>query len=290
MQKEIHQQNSLWWDAFRRLKKDKLAVFCFIIISGYILLALLCLFDVAFPSYATSFDLFPNHPPNSQFLAGTDYLGRDVLARAAHGTLTSLTVGFWGTGIAIVIGTLLGSFAGYFGGWIDELIVWFYTTIDTIPYILLVSALSFVLGPSLFTLCVAIGITSWVSLCRIVRGEVIKHRDREYVQAAASLGASHFRRIFRHILPNIFHLILIKFSLGFVTTIKSEVILSFLGLGVEPGTPSWGVMINDSKQNLLAGYWWEITTATVFMFVLVLAFNLFNDSLRDALDPKLKNK
>lgn len=179
---------------------------------------------------------------------------------------------------------------GYFGGKIDDLIVWFYTTIDTIPYILLVVAFSLVMGPSLKTLCLAIGLTSWVGLCRVVRAEFMKHRDREYVQGAYALGASHLRRIFLHILPNITHLILINFSLGFVGAVKGEVILTYLGLGVEPGTPSWGTMINYATQELARGVWWGLFAATTFMFFLVLAFNLFNDALRDALDPKLKNK
>ncbi len=118
----------------------------------------------------------------------------------------------------------------------------------------------------------------------------MKHRSREYVQGATALGAGHARRIFLHILPNTFHLVLINFSLGFVSAIKAEVILSYLGLGVEPGTPSWGMMISDAKLELARGIWWSGTAATLFMFFMVLAFTLFNDALRDALDPKLKSR
>lgn len=283
-------QNSLWNDAFKRLRKNKTAMLCLIIIIGYVILALGSKFGLFFTDFNETNNAISYQAPNNAHLFGTDFMGRDVLARAAHGTLTSLTVGLWGTGLAVFIGTILGSLAGYFGKLVDEGIVWLYTTIDTIPYILLVSAFSLVLGPSLTTLCLAIGLTSWVALCRVVRAEFIKHREKEYVQAASSIGASHARRIFIHILPNVFHIILIQFSLGFVSTIKSEVILSFLGLGVEPGTPSWGVMINNAKQELARGVWWGLASATLLMFVLVLAFNLFNDALRDALDPKLKNK
>lgn len=283
-------RNSLWWDAYRRIKKDRVAVISFWIMVGYVLMAVFCGAGLIFTKFnQTSHDLAYQAPTWAHWF-GTDIFGRDVLARAAHGTLTSLTVGFFGAGLAVFIGTFFGSIAGYFGGKTDDLIVWFYTTIDTIPYILLVVAFSMVMGPSLKTLCIAIGLTSWVGLCRVVRAEFMKHRDREYVQGAFALGASNARRIFLHILPNVSHLILINFSLGFVGAVKGEVILSYLGLGVEPGTPSWGTMINYAKQELARGVWWGLLAATVFMFFLVLAFNLFNDSLRDALDPKLKNK
>jgi ABC-type dipeptide/oligopeptide/nickel transport system permease subunit len=281
---------SLWYDAYLRICKNRIAVVSFFVICFYLLITILAKAGIIFGNYNLVDNTMTYLPPSWDHWLGTDIFGRDVLARSIHGTYTSLTVGFAGTGLAMVIGTILGATSGYFGGKIDDLIVWFYTTVDTIPYILLVVAFSFVLGPSLQTLCLAIGLTAWVGHCRIIRAEYIKHRDLDYVQGAAALGASHARRIFLHILPNVFHLVLINFSLGFVGAIKSEVILSFLGLGVEAGTPSWGVMINDAKQELFRGVWWGLFGATVFMFFLVLAFNLFNDALRDALDPKLKNK
>ena len=281
--------NSLGADAIRRIKKDKVAMVAFAVIVIYVLMSLLCAVGLIFTNYADVNNALAYNAPSGDFWFGTDIFGRDVLARAAHGTITSLTVGAVGTGIAMCIGTLLGSLAGYFGGRVDDLITWFFTTVDTIPYILLVVAFSFIMGPSLKTLCIAIGLTFWVGHCRIVRGEFMKHRDSEYVHSATAIGASHMRRIF-HILPNISHLILINFSIGFVTAVKSEVILSYIGLGVEPGVPSWGVMINDARLELARGVWWNLTAAAVFMFFLVLSINLFNDALRDALDPKLKNK
>lgn len=282
--------NSLWADAIRRIKRDKVAVVCFFIIVGYLLMAALCAAGILFPNYATVDNAATYLAPSLEHIFGTDIFGRDVLSRAAHGSVTSLIVGFMGAGLSVLIGTALGALAGYFGGILDDIIVWFYSTVDTIPYILLLSAFAFLMGPSLGTICLAIGLTSWVGLCRLVRAEFMKHRDREYVQAAGAIGAGHLRRIFLHILPNVFHVILINFSLSFVSAVKSEVILSYLGLGVEPGTPSWGMMINDAKQELARGIWWNLTAATIFMFLLVLAFNLFNDALREALDPKLKNK
>jgi len=139
----------------------------------------------------------------------------------------------------------------------------------------------------LSSIYIALGVTSWISLCRVIRGEFIKHKSREYVVAAESLGASHFSRIFKHILPNVSHFVIIDFSINFMSAIKAEVILSFLGLGVQ-GQPSWGVMIDDSKLELSRGVWWQLGGATIAMFFVVLAFNLLGDSLRDALDPKIK--
>ncbi|MBX7232390.1 MAG: ABC transporter permease [Bdellovibrionales bacterium] len=281
---------SLWQDALHRLAKDKVAMVSFVVIVFYLILAALSKLGIIF----SNFDLVNNEiayqSPSWEHWLGTDLFGRDVLARAAHGTVTSLTVGFAGTGLSMVIGTVLGALAGYFGGKMDEAIVWFYTTIDTVPYILLVIAFSMVIGSGLNTICLVIGLTFWVNHCRVMRAEFMKHRDREYVQSAVSLGASHLRRIFIHILPNVSHLVLINFSLGVVTAIMSEVMLSYLGLGVEPGVPSWGMMISDAKLELSRQVWWGLAGATGFMFFLVLSLILFNDALRDALDPKLKNK
>lgn len=281
---------SLWLDAARRMRRNRVAVVSFAVIVFYLGLALLCATGVLFADHAVTNNDIAYQAPSSEHWFGTDIFGRDVLARAAHGTITSLIVGFFGSALAVLIGTLFGSTAGYFGGIIDELIVWFYTTVDTIPFILLIVSFSFVMGAGLNTMCLALGLTSWVGHCRIVRSEFMKHRERDYVQGAKALGAGHVRRIFLHILPNTFHLVLINFSLGFVSAIKAEVILSYLGLGVEPGTPSWGMMISDAKLELARGIWWSGTAATIFMFFMVLAFTLFNDALRDALDPKLKSR
>jgi peptide/nickel transport system permease protein len=284
------QKNSLWWDAYRRIKRDKVAVVSFWVIVAYVIAAILVKAGILFPNVAVS-------DPNMQYLPfswehpfGTDVLGRDVLARAVHGIATALSVGLIASGISLVVGIFLGSIAGYFGGKIDALIVWLFTTVDSIPFILLIPALIFVLGRGLINVYIAVGITSWVTLCRLIRGEFMKHKTRDYVLAAEVLGASHGRKIFRHILPNVTHLAFVQFGLGFVSAIKIEVILSYLGLGVDPSTPSWGIMIDDSKLELARPFWGNLVAATIFMFGLILAFNLFNDALRDSLDPKLKNK
>lgn len=281
--------SSLWSDAFARLKKDKLALLCLGIISFYALVAFLAWIGWIAADYTlTGPDSYAAPTKNHWF--GTDIFGRDVLLRTIQGTRIALSIGLVTSLIAIPIGVTLGAIAGYFGGWVDELIVWFYTTMDSIPDLLKIIALSFVLGRGLITVYIAIGFTTWVGLCRLIRGEFLKHKSRDYVQAASALGASHSRRMFVHILPNVFHIILINFSIRFVIGIKTEVILSYLGLGVEPGQPSWGVMIDDAKLELARGVWWQLAAATGAMFFLVLAFYIFTDSLRQVLDPKLRNK
>ncbi len=282
--------NSLWRDAYRRILANRIALASMVVIIVYVLMALLAQFGLIATDYNLTNTDLKWLSPSSEYLFGTDIFGRSVLHRAIHGSVIAVTVGFFAALIALFIGVTMGALAGYFGGWVDDSITWLYTTIDSIPYILLMASFQFALGQGLSNLFFALGLTSWVTLCRLVRAEFLKQKQKEYVESARSLGASHFRRIFLHILPNVMHLGLIQFGLIFVSAIKIEVILSFLGLGVEAGVPSWGIMINEAKQELNRGYWWNLGAATVFMFGLVLAVNLFNDALRDALDPKLKNK
>jgi ABC-type dipeptide/oligopeptide/nickel transport system permease subunit len=284
------QRNSLWWDAVRRLKRDKLAMVSLFVIVIYLLLALGAWTNILYPNVSLGNPNNQYQPFSLEHPFGTDVLGRDVLGRAVHGTATALSVGLIASGISLLIGVVLGAMAGYFGGKIDGLIVWLYTTIDSIPYILLIPSLTFALGRGLINVYIAVGVTSWVTLCRLIRGEFLKHKTRDYVLAAEALGAGHTRRMFKHILPNVTHLAFVQFGLGFVAAIKIEVILSYLGLGVDPSTPSWGIMIDDSKLELARPFWGNLIAATIFMFGLILSFNLFNEALRDALDPKLKNR
>jgi ABC-type dipeptide/oligopeptide/nickel transport system permease subunit len=279
----------LWEDAWICLKKNKLALVCLVIIIIYSLLALLTWSGLIASQYSTTGpDAYA--PPSGAHWFGTDIFGRDVLLRTLQGIRIAISIGLVTSLIAIPIGVTLGAMAGYFGGRIDEFVVWFYTTVDSIPDLLKIIALSFVLGRGLFSVYIAIGFTTWVNLCRLVRGEFLKHKTKDYVQAARALGASHSRRMFVHILPNVFHIILINFASRFILGIKTEVVLSYIGLGVEPGQPSWGVMIDDAKLELARGVWWQLAAATIAMFFLVLAFYILTDALREALDPKLKSK
>lgn len=280
---------SLWSDALRRLKKDRLAIACFWIILFYGVLALLAKFGwIATPwdkPVAAAYQ--PPSFSSLELILGTDLFGRSVFYKVIHGTRVAMSVGLVSSLISVPVGVALGAIAGYFGGWVDDFIVWFYTTLSSIPNIMLLIAITFILGKGLTAIYVALGVTAWVGLARVIRGEFIKHKSRDYVVAAESIGASHLSRIFNHILPNVSHFIIINLSIQFMSAIKSEVILSFLGLGVQ-GQPSWGVMIDDAKLELSRGVWWQLGGATFAMFLVVLAFNIFGDALRDALDPKIK--
>ncbi|MBA92680.1 MAG: peptide ABC transporter permease [Phyllobacteriaceae bacterium] len=286
----MSESKSLWKDAFERMIRQRIVLVSMAMIVLYLLLGLFVGLGLIGGSWDQAIGEGYQSPSfdSIRHWMGTDIFGRSVLLKMIHGIQTALIVGGIASLISVFIGLTLGAIAGYFGRWVDDLVVWFYTTFSSIPAIMFLIAITFVLEKGLVTVCIAIGLTSWVGLCRVIRGEVLKHKNREYVQAARAIGASHRSRIFRHILPNIFHQVIINFSLMFQSAIKSEVILSYLGLGVQ-GRPSWGLMIDDSKLVLGRGIWWELTAATLAMFLLVLALNIFSDALRDALDPKLKS-
>jgi ABC-type dipeptide/oligopeptide/nickel transport system permease subunit len=281
-------ENSLWKDAFRRLTMDKWALGSLIIVLVYSTVALLAALGIIAGDWAKEVGA-SNMAPNGDHWLGTDIFGRDVLSKVLRGTQIAMSVGLVTSLIAIPIGVVLGALAGYFGGWVDDFITWLYTTFSSIPNIMLLISITMILGKGIFAVYIALGATSWVTLCRLIRGEVMKHKEREYVQAAGAIGGGHFRKLFRHILPNVTHIVIINTSLQFQFAIKSEVILSYLGLGVQ-GEPSWGTMIDDAKLELSRGVWWQLAGATTAMFLVVLAFNLLGDALRDSLDPKLKGK
>ena len=220
---------------------------------------------------------------------GSDNLGRDVLQRLIQGARIAFHVGIITSLIAIPLGVLLGCLGGYFGGRVDSLVVWLCATVASMPGLLFILAIAMVVGQGLLGVYLGIGLTTWVSVCRNVRGEVIKHRGRAYVQAAQVLGYSHARIMFRHILPNVTHIILIAFSIRFPASVATEVFISFLGIGVQ-GEPSWGIMINNARLRLWQGVWWEMTFVTLAIFALVLAFNHLADALRDLLDPALRTE
>ena len=228
-------------------------------------------------------------PPSAKHWMGTDNLGRDVSARLVQGAWISFQVGIGTSLIAIPLGVLLGLLGGYFGGKTDSVVVWLCATVASMPGLLFILAISLIAGKGILGILLGIGFTTWVGVCRTIRAEVMKHRDRAYVQAARVLGYSHLRIMFRHILPNVAHLILIQFSIRFPGSVGTELFISFLGIGVQ-GEPSWGVMINNARLRLWQGIWWEMTAVTCAIFVLVLVFNHLADELRDILDPALRNE
>ena len=227
-------------------------------------------------------------PQATTLVLGADRLGRDVLDKAIKGTEISVFVGVLSALLAAVIGTLLGALAGFFGGKIGDFLEWLYNVFTAIPDILLIFAFAAVLGRGVGTVVVILGLTGWTGLYRQVRAEFIKHAGREYVRAAEAIGASRMSRMFRHILPNVSHVVLVRMSLMVVGFIKAEVILSYLGLGVPIDQVSWGTMLAEAQSELILGYWWQLATAAAFMAVFVTAFSLMADAWRDALDPKLR--
>ncbi len=219
---------------------------------------------------------------------GGDKWGRDVLAKAVKGSEVSIFVGLTAALFATLIGTFLGAMAGYWGGKVNDFLEWFYNIFTSIPYILLILAFAAVFKRGLDTIIVILALTGWTGIYRLVRAEYIKHSGREYVKAAQAIGASHLSRMFVHILPNASHVILVQLSQHVVSFIKAEVILSFLGLGVPVDMVSWGTMLAEAQNELVIGKWWQLFAAGASMAILVTAFSMLTDSLRDALDPKLK--
>lgn len=221
---------------------------------------------------------------------GTDRQGRSISLRAVYSTKVAIQIGAVTALLSVLFGSLLGTAAGFFGGWVDHLVTWLYTTFASIPNLVLLVLLAYMFtggrfDGTLIPVYVAFIVTFWIGPCRVIRGETIKMKHLEYVQAATAIGFSRPYIMVRHILPNAAHLMLINFSLLFIGAIKSEVILSFLGLGVKRG-PSWGIMISQSGSEVINGFFWQIGVATAFMFILVLAFNILSDALQDVFDPK----
>ena len=301
---------TLWF----QLKKNKTAMFSLFLVSAYLIAGIgceiytiVCEANNITPVFAVTDDSACYAPPSPDHWCGTDYQGRDVLWRAVAGIASALKVGFVASVIASVIGVCLGAFAGYFGGRTDDWIVWLYSTFAAMPTALFILAFALLFSrnflspeliktvhgiglvlhadPGALAVYLAIGLTGWITLCRVVRGETMRLRNMGYIQAAKVAGVRDITIIFRHILPNVFHLVIIYFTLSFASAIMLEVIVSYLGFGVQ-SAPSWGMMISDGQERLWRGVWWELATATGFLFVLVLALNLLGDALRDALDPR----
>ena len=220
---------------------------------------------------------------------GADKWGQDIVLKTIKGAETSIIVGVVSALLAVIIGTFLGAIAGYFGDWVDDILNWFYNVFTSIPYLLLVLAIAAVLQQKgILSIVLILGLTGWTGVFRLIRAEYMKHTSREYILAAKAIGVSHMRRMFVHIFPNVSHIALVQMSILVVSFIKSEVILSFLGFGVPVGVVSWGSMLNEAQSELILGKWWQLVAASVAMAVLVTAFSMFTDALRDALDPKLK--
>ena len=224
-------------------------------------------------------------PPGISHPLGTDDLGRDVLSRMLYGSRISLSVGFIAVGIATVIGVIIGAVSGYYGRWTDRIIMRVIDIMLSIPTFFLILAVIAFVGPSIWNIMIIIGLTSWMGVARLVRAEFLSLKEREFVLAAKALGASNMRIIFKHIMINSMAPVFVSAVLGIAGAVLVESALSFLGLGVQPPTASWGNIINEGQDNLL-GAWWVSTFAGLAIVITVIGYNLLGDGLRDAFDPR----
>ena len=274
--------------AMRRLMKNRLAGFALVVLLLLVLVA--CFADVIAPHDRDAVNLMNRFgKPSETHLLGADEMGRDVLSRLIYGTQASLLVGLGSTTLSICIGVVLGALSGYFGGWIDQLVMRIVDVFMCFPFFLMAIVIASIIGPSIGTVVFVSGILGWPSLARMVRAEVLSLKQREFVEAARALGLSSFNIIFTHILPNILSVIVVYATLGIASGILGEAGLSYLGLGVKQPQPSWGNMLS-AAQNMTAlrFYPWLWIPAGVMILVTVLAINILGDALRDALDPKQK--
>lgn len=226
-------------------------------------------------------------PPSPDHLLGTDTLGRDVLSRIIFGARISLLVGFVAVGLATLIGLFVGALAGYYGGWVDSALMRLVDLMLCFPTLFLILAVIALLGPSIWNIMVVIGLTGWMGVARLVRAEFLSLREREFVTAARALGAGDARLILRHLLPNALTPVMVSATLGVAGAILTESALSFLGLGVQPPTPSWGNILTAGKDNIEIAWWLSVFPGLAIL-VTVMSYNLLGEGIREAIDPRLK--
>ena len=308
-------QTPLWGEAFRRLARNPSARVAMTVIALYATIGIadsIGWYDSATQERRTVIDAIFERKPERTYSAplaemttgeakpqkirdkhilGTDSIGADVFYRTLKGVRTAFQIGGMTVLIVTPLALLLGLTAGYYGKWRDDVITYIYTVLSSVPGILLQIAMVLVLGKGIIQICLALGITRWVGLCRMVRGETIKHREREYVRSAKALGVTDMVILVRHILPNLLPVVIISTTLGFSNLVLSEAILSYLGVGVPDNVGSWGNMIDAARDELARDpvIWWNLTAATGAITGLALSLNLFGDALRDAVDPRLRS-
>lgn len=269
-----------------RLLKNKLAIAGLVIVALLFAVAILAPYISPYPpdDIDTTQVLWP---PSSSHKLGTDELGRDVLSRIFHGARVSLSVGFVAVGISTFIGVILGALAGYYGGIVDRIIMRFVDIMLCFPSFFLILAVIAFVGPSIWNIMIVIGVTSWMGVSRLVRAEFLSLKERDFVVAAVSQGASDRRIIFFHILPNSMAPVLVSATLGVAAAVLVESGLSFLGLGVQPPDPSWGNMLTEGKDNIEIAWWLSVFPGLAIL-ITVMGYNLLGEGIRDALDPRLK--
>ncbi|MGA8943352.1 MAG: ABC transporter permease [Thermoactinomyces sp.] len=281
-------QTTYWQDVWSRLRKNLLAM------TGMILIMVIALISFVGPVLSSyqyneqDLEYGRNLPPSSEHWFGTDDLGRDVFVRVCEGGKISLTIGLAAALIDLCIGVIYGGIAGYRGGRTDEIMMRIVDILWGLPYLLTVILLMVVFPPGVSTIILALTVTGWLNMARLVRGQILQLKEQEFVLAAKTLGAGTGRLLFRHLLPNTAGPIIIMLTLTVPSAIFAEAFLSFLGLGVQAPVASWGTMINDALITVLSGEWWRLFFPSLFLCLTMLAFNAFGDGLRDALDPKMR--
>lgn len=285
LQQSIRKPRSLWKIAWKRLAKNRLALVGLSIVLIIVIIAIFA--DHIAPYDPLKVDLSKYLlPPSKEHLLGTDEFGRDILSRIIFGARVSLQIGFFAQVISISLGTVLGLLAGFYGGWVDDLIMRIVEILFAFPFLLFVIAVVAVFGPGIQNLYLAVALIGWAGVSRIVRGQVLSLRERDFVASARAVGAGTWRILFKHILPNALSPIIIEATLGMGGMIMLEAGLSFLGLGVQAPTPSWGSMVQAGLAYMRSAWWYPVFPGIVIMIV-VFGFNLLGDGLRDALDPRL---
>jgi oligopeptide transport system permease protein len=283
---QLRKETNLWRDAWYRLVRNKLAVFGAVIILIFLFFAIFANFLAPYPYDKPSFGQAYQYP-NAHFWLGSDPLGRDLLSRLIYGARISMTVGLGSQVIVLLIGVPIGAIAGYYGGKLDLYLMRFVDVMYAFPTLLFVILIMSALGAGLLNIFIALGLTSWVTLCRLTRGQFLSLREKEFVVAARSVGAPARRIIFNHLLPNALTPIIIAITFGIPAAIFTEASLSFIGVGISPPTPSWGQMVGE-YQKYIRSYWYLATFPAIAIGLTMLAFSFLGDGLRDALDPRMK--
>lgn len=282
-----NKKKSIWLDIWKRLRKNKMAMFGLVIIVILFLTAVFA--DLIAPYTYKEQDLMNMfQTPSKEHLFGTDEFGRDIFSRVVYGSRISLEVGFIAVGISLVLGGVIGAVAGYYGGRLENVLMRFMDVLLAIPQILLAIAIVAALGPSIFNLMVAVGISSIPGYARLVRASVLTIREQEFIEAARAVGSSDARIIFKHILPNCLAPIIVQATIGVAIAILTAAGLSFIGLGIQPPTPEWGSMLSGGRS-YIRDYPHMTLYPGLAIMVTIFALNLLGDGLRDALDPKLRN-
>jgi ABC-type dipeptide/oligopeptide/nickel transport system permease subunit len=288
-ERRAQRRTGVWYDAYRRLRKNKLALAATALTGALLFIALLAPVVAPYPYDQPHFGstwIFPF--TDSRFVLGTDGLGRDMLSRLIYGGRVSLAVGVGAELLCVLVGVPLGALAGLRGGKTDYAICRIIDLFSSLPYIVVVILMLALLGPGLVNIFIAIGLAAWVAPCRLMRGQVLSVKQTPYVRAAVSMGAGQRQLITRHLIPNSISPVIVAATLGIPTMIFAEAGLSFLGLGVRPPTPSWGLMLGESFQ-YARGYYYMVLFPAIMVALTMLGFTLMGDGLRDALDPRMND-